>query len=86
MNGAGLNLQSRGSRTISATVRAGISILNNGGMVACGFLGHKRVRFTVRSSRDSVKSMKSIAEHGNKFWEDCEERYFSKKLLNNTFE
>ena len=35
------------------------SILNNGGIVACGFLGIKCARFTYRSSRGSVKPAKS---------------------------
>ena len=47
MNGTELNLQSRGNRTISPKAREAkrsnclISILNDDGMVACGFLGHK---------------------------------------------
>ena len=28
------------------------------------------MRFTYRSSRDSVKPMKRVAERGNKFWKD----------------
>ena len=47
MNGAGLNFLSRGNRTISPiaqevkrVIKLGrTSILNNDGMVACGFLG-----------------------------------------------
>ena len=55
------------------------SILNNDGMVACGFLEIKCARFTHRSSRDSVKPTKRIAVRENKFWKDCEKRYFSIK-------
>ena len=62
------------------------AILNNDGMVACGILGIKCVRFTYRSSRDSVKPTKRIAVRENKFWKDCEKRYFSTKLLKNTFD
>ena len=62
------------------------SILNNDGMVACGFLGIKRARFTYRNSRDLVKLTKRIAVRENKFWKDCEKRYFSTKLLKNTFD
>ena len=60
------------------------SILNNDGMVACGFLGIRCARFTYRSSRDSVKPTKRIAVREHKFWKDCEKRYFSTKLLKST--
>ena len=53
----------------------------NGADLACGFLGIKCARFTYRSSRDSVKPTKRIAVRENKFWKDCEKRYFSTKLL-----
>ena len=62
------------------------SILNNDGMVACDFLGIKCTRYTNRSSRDSVKPTKRIAVRENKFWKNCEKRYFSTKLLKNTFD
>ena len=82
MNGADLNLP--GKPLVFKTDRT--SILNNDGMVACGFLGIKCARFTYRSSCDSVKPMKRIAVRENKFWKDCEQRYFSTKLLRNTFD
>ena len=82
MNGADLNLP--GKPRVIKIDRT--SILNNNGMVACGFLGIKCARFTYRSSRDSVKPTKKIAVSGNKFWKDCEKRYFSTKLLKNTFD
>ena len=79
MNGADHNLPGKpqvikGDRT---------SILNNDGLVACGFLGIKCARFTYRSSRDSVKLTKRIAVRENKFWKGCEKRYFS---IKNTFD
>ena len=49
MNGADLNLP--GKPRVIKIDRT--SILNNDGMVACGFLGIKCARFTYRSSRDS---------------------------------
>ena len=82
MNGADLNLP--GKPRVIKIDRT--SILNNDGMVACDFLGIKCVRFTYRSSRDPVKPTKRIAVRENKFWKDCEKRYFSTKLLKNTFE
>ena len=57
MNGADLNLP--GKPRVIKIDRT--SILNNDGMVACGFLGIKCARFTHRSSRDSVKPTKRIA-------------------------
>ena len=51
MNGADLNLP--GKTWVIKIDRT--SILNNDGMVACGFLGIKGAGFTYRSSRDSVK-------------------------------
>ena len=66
MNGADLNLASKPwDIKIDRT-----SILNNDGMVACGFLGIKCERFTYRSSCDSVKPTKRIAVRENKFWKD----------------
>ena len=79
MNGADLNLP--GKPRVIKIDRT--SILNNDGMVACGFLGIKCARFTYRSLRDSVKPTKRIAVRENKFWKDCEKRYFSVK---NTFD
>ena len=46
----------------------------------------KCATFTYRSSRDSVKPTKRIAVRENKFWKDCEKRYFPTKLLKNTFD
>ena len=66
MNGAGLNLPGK-TRVIKIDRT---SILNNDGIVACGFLGIKCVRFTYRSSRGSVKPTKRIAVRENKFWKD----------------
>ena len=83
MNGADLNLP---GKSLVIKIDRRTSILNNDGMVACGFLGIKCARFTYRSSRDSVKPTKRIAVRENKFWKDCEKRYFSTKLLKNTFE
>ena len=82
LNGADLNLPGK-PRVIKIDCT---SILNNDGMVACGFLGIKCARFTYRSSRDSVKPTKRIAVTENKFWKDCEKRYFSTKILMNTFD
>ena len=82
MNGVDLNLP--GKPRVIKIDRT--SILNNDGMVACGFLGIKCERFTHRSSSDSVKPTKRIAVRENKFWKDCEKRYFSTKLLRNTFD
>ena len=82
MNGACLNLPGK-TRVIKIDRT---STLNNDGMVACGFFGIKCARFTYRSSRDSVKPMKMIAVRKNKFWKDCGKRYFSTKLLKNTFD
>ena len=79
MNGADLNLP--GKPRIIKIDRT--SILNDDCMVACGFLGIKFARFTYRSSRDSVKPTKKIAVRENKFWKDCEKRYFS---IKNTFD
>ena len=51
------------------------SILNDDGMVACGFLGHENVLGSLSEvSRDSVKSTKRIAEQENNFWKDCKKR------------
>ena len=77
MNGADLKLP-RKPRVIKIDRT---SILNNDGMVACGFLGIKCARFTCRSSRDSVKPTKRIAVRENKFWKDCKKRYFSIKNI-----
>ena len=82
MNGADLNFP--GKPRIIKIDRT--SILNNDGMVACGFLRIKCARFTNRSSRDSVKPTKRIAVRENKFWKNCEKRYLSTKLLKNTFD
>ena len=82
MNGADLNLLGK-PRVIKIDHT---SILNNDGMVACGSLGIKCARFTYRSSRDSVKPTKRIAVRENKFWKDCEKRYFCTKLLKNIFD
>ena len=82
MNGANLNLP--GKPRVIKIDRT--SILNNDGMVAFGFLGINCARFTCRRSRDSVKPTKRIAVRENKFWKDCEKRYFSRKLLKNTFD
>ena len=68
MNGADLNLPGK-PRVIKIDCT---SVLNNDGMVACGFLGMKCARFTYRSSRYSVKPRKTIAVRENKFWKDCE--------------
>ena len=79
MNGADLNLPGK-----PRVIKIGrTSILNNDGMVACGFLVIKCARFTYRSSRDSVKPTKRIAVRENKFWKGCEKRYFS---IKNTFD
>ena len=75
MNGADLNLP--GKPRVTKIDRT--SILNNDGMVSCCFLGIKCARFTYRSSRDSVKPTKRITVRENKFWKDCEKRYFSIK-------
>ena len=82
MNCADLNLPGK-IWLLKLTV---LSMLNNDGMVACGFLGIKCARFTYGSTRDSVKPTKRIAVRENKFWKDCEKRYFSTKLLKNTFD
>ena len=82
MNGADLNFP--GKTWVIKIDRT--SILNNDGMVTCGFLGIKCARFTYRRSRDSVKPTKRIAVRENKFWKDYEKHYFSKKLLKNTFD
>ena len=82
INGANLNLP--GKPRVIKIDRT--SILNNDGMGACGFLGIKCAKFTNRSSRDSVKPTKRIAARENKFRKDWEKRYFSTKLLKNTFD
>ena len=82
MNGADLNLPGK-PRVIKIDRTP---ILNNDDRVACGFIGIKCARFTYRSSRDPVKPTKRIPARENKSWKDCEKRYFSTKLLKNTFD
>ena len=67
MNGAGLNLLGIQPRVI---IIDRTSILNIMTVPRLWVFGIKCVRFTYRSSRDSVKPTKRVGERENKFWKD----------------